>query len=194
MGKSAPPASSEALRIARMLACSPVRRASLALFGTAAVAIACSTSLALDACSLDWSVNAARVDSGGDASSMGDAKPVMNQDADVSTDASSPSDAGAPFDDGSCAMLESTTATDKANAEACIVGNIGQCTTKATDECGCQFFVSSPDAAATASYAAAVQALMASACPLGCMPVSSCPTLPVTSGCVQQGSVQSCAQ
>jgi hypothetical protein len=165
----------------------PVRRASLALSGIIASTAVFAVILSLDACSFDWSVNADAGDAAGvDASKAADAAP-STQDGASADDAMPPTDAGIP-DEASCATLESNADAGKANAVACTLGVLNQCTTTLSDQCGCQLFVTWADASATDSYAAAVHSLVSSGCPLGCPPSSACPTLPVTSGCTQQGS------
>jgi hypothetical protein len=163
-----------------------VRRASLALSGIIVSTAIFAAFLSLDACSFDWSVNA----DAGDASVADATKPsdatTTQSDGSTQADASSPTDAGTP-DEASCAMLETNADAGKANAVTCVLGALNQCTTTVADQCGCQLFVTYGDASATTSYAAAVQALATSGCPLGCPPSSACPTLPVTSGCTQQG-------
>ncbi len=105
------------------------------------------------------------VDAAPDTSLLSDA------DSAVDADASSVPDADAP----SCASLRAAVTSARVAAKVCTVTTPPECTLYEYDECHCEVFVAVATSAATAAYAAAVEALKSSGCPLGCAPCTAPP-------------------
>jgi hypothetical protein len=143
--------------------------------GALALALAC-------ACSYDWATASAPSggdagDSGGagDSGDSGDAADAATTDA--REDATSMPDA--PADGPSCAQLHADVDSARAAARHC-TSQANDCEAKLRDECMCTLFVAQASGQATADYQAAIAALVASGCPLGC---ATCPTPPTQSFC-----------
>ncbi len=130
------------------------------------------------ACAFDWAVRSAPergpdgaapdLDSGLEASAPGDAEVA---------------DAGEAG--SACDALVAAVVAARAKARTCQIAT-GQCATKAKDECDCDVFIAEAGTTAAAAFADQAAQAKAAGCLAQCP--ASCPTLPVTGGCVQKPS------
>jgi hypothetical protein len=143
--------------------------------GAAALVMACACS-----CSYDWSTGSPPSGSdAGDAGFAGDAADSAPNDAEADVGGDSTPMPDAPADGPSCAQLHANVDSTRAAARHC-TSQPNDCQAKLEDECMCTLFVAQSSSQATADYKAAIAALVASGCSLGC---ATCPTPPTQSFC-----------
>jgi hypothetical protein len=127
------------------------------------------------ACAFDWSVRPAL--DGGGADGATDAVTDAAQDGN-GNDAE-------PDAPAACDLLVAAASEARGKARICQLA-AGHCATKVKDECDCDVFVAVDGSAATQDFGEKVARTKAAGCRAHCP--ATCPTLPVTGGCVQKPS------